>query len=59
MWYKSMVCLLGNLASRWHAIGTSNWLAKGWRIEVDVVQNDRLSLGDFAPGHWLKEGGGL
>ena len=28
MWYKSIGFLLGNLASRWHANGTGNWLAK-------------------------------
>ena len=27
MWYKSMVFLLGNLTSTWHANRTSKWLA--------------------------------
>ena len=32
-------------------------LQSGRESRQDVVRNDRISLGDFAPRHWLKEGG--
>ena len=54
-----MIFLLGNLASRWHANGTSKWLVNWWELRQDMVQNDKISLGDIAPEKVVGGGGGV